>query len=89
MNEFDHERNALQRFVESIEKELIPPDANETPAHEHWRLLYTTLARFDLYRDAGLVTPEEEPHLNAVFESVRQREREAHATMLAEQRQGR
>jgi hypothetical protein len=89
MDESEQQREALQRFIDSIDKELIQPDANETPVHKRWRVLYTTLTRFDLYCEAGLPPPEDIPNFDEIFESLRQRELDARAAMLEERRRGR
>ena len=77
---------ALQKFVRSINRRLIKPTPNETPAERGYRVASEILMRIELWDDAGLSTRRQRMKDETLYYQVKSRQCEYLAEIRAARR---
>jgi len=75
---------ALLKFESSIQRSLIRGKRTDSPVKRRWRRCLSTVHRFSLFYDAGLVPRAMSGTYDLLFEAAVNREREAHAEWIQE-----
>lgn len=75
---------ALLKFESSIQRPLLRGKRTDSPAKRRWRLCLSTVHRFSLFYEAGLVPRAKSSKYDLLFEAAVNRERDAHAEWIQE-----